>query len=77
MIYLYGYICYLKTFDRPWELSLSSCYLNSIILSLFMNFKTLPLGKPIKLSCCFKKSLNSKYVCKTKCALIIPFNNNY
>ena len=56
MIYLYGYICYLKTVDRIWELSLFSCYLNYIIFSLFVSFKTYNLGKKsTNLSCCFKK----------------------
>ena len=48
MIYLYGYICYLKTFDRTWELTLFSLYLNYVILSLFMSFKTYNLGQFIK-----------------------------
>ena len=45
MMYLYGYICYLKPFDRTWELSLYGCYLNYIILCLFMRFKTHNLGQ--------------------------------
>ena len=77
MIYLCGYICYLKTFDRTWELSSFRCYLNYIILSLFMSFKTNSLGKSINLSFCFKKVQIGNMFCRTKSALIMPFNNNY
>ena len=62
MIYLYGCICYLKTFDRTWELSLFSCYLNYYIFSLFMSFKTYNLGQINEFILLFKKSLNSLYV---------------
>ena len=59
MIYLYGYICYLKTVDRIWELSLFSCYLNYIIFSLFVSFKTYNLGKNQQIYLVVLKKLNS------------------
>ena len=55
MIYSYGYICYLKTYDRTWELSLFSCYLNSVISFLFMSFKPITWGKSINVLVVLKK----------------------
>ena len=77
MIYLYGYICYIKTFDRTWEFSLFSCYLNYVICSMFMSFKTYNLGQINKRILLFLKKLTVDMFCKTKCALLMHFNNNY
>ena len=77
MIYLYGYICFLKTFNRTWELSLFSCYLSYVILSLFKNFKIYNLGQINKFILLFKNKYTLNMFCKTECALMMPFNNNY
>ena len=77
MIYLYGHSCYINIFDRIWELSLFSCYLNSIIFFLFTNSKTYNFEQTNKRNCCSKKFKTFNMFCKTKCALIMPSNNNY
>ena len=61
-----------NTFDRIWELSFFSCYLNSLIISLFMSYKTYNFGQITKIILLFEKMF-----CKNKCAWIISFNKNY
>ena len=58
-------------------LLLFSSYLNYIILSSFMSFKTYNCGQINKSILLFKKVGTINMFCKTTCALIMPFNNNY